>query len=365
MVELLLAVACTGSSPPESPGDTQPGAPTPGDSAQVADSADSAEPGEPMLVPPEGFWQGRFFTIPAERGRSFELDEDFYLEGYTVPQLAVLADGSFVMLATRMDVPTGRWFLTSADALTWTAAEGPLMLPDDFEMDCGNRLEDGAFHVLSDGRYRVYLEGTQLDQEKDQTLWRAWCQAESDGDLDFEPLDTYAYMGSKEDGGMPSVPGTLLRSEWSLLVYYVGDLYGADEGSNGVRIATWEGGTRLTPWVTSNVLADGQIDPLPVYLEGGGLRLYHTSTQNDPETGDALGPGPGFADSPDGVTFGELARVLLPEGHCTRPDGGECFLDPTLVRLDDGRIVLYFTSLEGNAEDGITRRGIGRAFATD
>lgn len=319
------------------------------------------------LVPPDGFWQGDYYTVPSDRGLEWERDETFSIDNFSVPQVYVLPDESFIMLATNMEDPQGRWYLTSEDGLTWTAAEEPLFLPDAFPQDCGNRLEDGALLVKEDGTQHLLLEGTMLDEETDSTDWRVWCQAESADGESFTAVEGYFYTGSEADGDLPSVPYVFLLADWNALIYYMGDLYsevGGEEAGNGIRIARWEQGEdQAEPWVARNILPRDLLDPMPVYLEGGGMRLYHTHTLDTSEDDRRDGPAPGYADSTDGVTFTDPVRLLTPEGHCY--DGmGECLLDPAFLHLPDDTLVLYYTLLERDDNDQ-TFVSIGRAFAVD
>jgi len=321
-----------------------------------------------LLVPPDDFWQARHFTVEPERGLEWQRDAEFRLDMFTVPHIFVAGDGSFVMLATKMDDPEGRWYLTSTDGLEWTAAEAPIFLPTDFPQDCGNRLEDGTLVVDSDGSYRLLLEGTELDEDTDRTSWRAWCQATSADGLSYQVAEGYFYEGSDNDGGLPSVPSSLHLSDWSALIYYMGDIYSEVGGlaGNGIRVARrWADDDFASPWITSNILPSNQLDPMPVYLEGGGVRLYHTSTLQPPDQPEAhLGPAPGYTDSADAANFDPPQRIIGGSGNCLDPSGGECLLDPAFLRLDDGTLVLYFTWLDG-VGSGDWSLGIGRAFATD
>ncbi len=329
--------------------------------------------GPEQLQPPEGLWQARHFTVPPDRGLEWEIDPDFFIDNVTVPHIVVLGDGSFMMMATNMEQPEGRWTLTSDDGLEWTMADQPLFLGSDFPQDCGNRVEDGTAIYAPNGTMRLILEGTWLDEETGWTDKRAWCQASSGDGLSFEPIEGYFYEGSDNDGSLPSVPSPLHLSNWSALIYYMGDIYsevGGFEHGNGIRVAHTEpDADQAEPWITDNVLPQGQMDPMPVYLEGGGMRLYHTSTE--PFGGDTgpPGPGPGFTEATDGRSFGEVTRILPIDGNCFEPPGGECMLDPFFLHLDDGTLVLYYTYLQVESEVGEPENwisvGIGRAFASD
>ena len=329
--------------------------------------------GPEQLQPPDELWQARYFTVPPERGLLWERDPDFWIDNMTVPHIVVLGDGSFMMMATNMADPEGRWSLRSDDGLIWTADDQALFLPTDFPLDCGNRIEDGTVLYNEDGSYRLLLEGTQLDESVGWTDWRVWCQAHSDDGVSFEPAPGYFYEGSDNDDALISVPTPLTLGDWSALIYYMGDIYsehGGYEAGNGIRIAHAPAGAdQAVPWITDNVLPSGQMDPMPVYLEGGGVRLYHTSTAPIDGNDTLPGPGPGYAETQDGKTFDDATRILWVDGNCFEYPGGECLLDPFFLHLDDGTLVLYYTQLQvdggGSEPANWVKVGIGRAFSRD
>ncbi|MBN1335420.1 MAG: hypothetical protein JXB39_05620 [Deltaproteobacteria bacterium] len=336
-----------------------------GDTGDTGDTGGTGPPrlDRALLAPPDGWYAASYHTVEPGRGLAWERDMAFRIENFTVPQVYVRPDGILVMLATSMTTPeAGRWYLTSPDGLEWTPASESLLDDSDFPVNCGNRLEDGFLLPTSDHGFRLVLEGTLLDEKSDRTIWRRWCQATSPDAIGFTPIGDYFYEGSPNDAHVPSVPSPFLLADGSALVYYVGDLYNdASRQGNGIRIARVpDGGDHAEPWASANVLPAGHVDPMPVYLEGGGLRLYHTMSSQTPE----VGPGPGVAESGDASTFTPPVRLLEGEGNCNDPKGGECLLDPVYLRLPDGTMLLYFTWLRSDAE-GRTSFGIGRAFATD
>jgi hypothetical protein len=344
----------------DSAGDTQPLPDTAGETELRFEGLDPS-----LLLPPEGLWQARHATVEPARGLVWERDEGFALERFSVPHILPKPGGGFTLLATNLDDPYGRWSLDSPDGLDWTPAEQALFRPGDFPQDCGDHLEDGTVLHEAGGGARLILEGTEVNETMGSTDWRRWCQAYAADGVSFEPVDGYFYEGSAQDDGQISVPSPLHLSDWSAIIYYQGDLYshvGGSEAGNGVRIArVGAGAAQAEPWITENILAPGMLDPMPVYLEGGGVRLYHTyNLHPDDLSPDSPGPSPGFTDSADGANFAEPTRLFEVDGSCMDPDGGECVLDPFFLRLDDGTMVLYFTSLRM----GEPMR-IGRAFAAD
>jgi hypothetical protein len=113
----------------------------------------------------------------------------------------------------------------------------------------------------------------------------------------------------------------------------------------------------MEPWSTRNLLSPAQVDPDPVYLEGGGLRLYHTCGH--------LGS-PGYAETLDGLAFGEDIPLIETDGNCLEEDVGVCesLLDPSFLRLEDDSMWLYFTWL-AHHEDDTWETAIVRARVLD
>lgn len=345
---LLLAAGCTASS-----GTTD--STSVGDTAGTTDSDSGGDDVDPLFFPPPTFAASAHFTVPTDRGLKWERDEAFLLADYTVPQLWITADGGYALMATNMLADGGRWLLTSPDGLEWTPSAAPLLTAADFlPLDCGERLEDGAMLYEADGSYRLIVEGTEPIEGDKHAAWRTWCQATSTDGLSFTPdTSSFFFTGAEDDGGQISVPSLLPLADGSQLVAYVGGLY---TDAEGIRLARAAG----DPWALGRVSAaqmfpDDDVDPDPVYLEGGGVRVYHTHTKQG------------------GAGYGDLRSNYVPEqdvqliphtepGCASAP--GDCLLDPAFVRLDDGRMVLYYTRLVADGMGWVTA-GIGRAFATD
>ena len=146
-------------------------------------------------------------------------------------------------------------------------------------------------------------------------------------------------------------PSALPLADGSHVVYYVGDLYGWG-GIRALRLSA--DGQAVSAQIEGALLSADHVDPDPVYLQGGGLRLYLTY---------GLSGGAGYADTQDLSSFGEPAQLIANTSDCAYP-GGLCLLDPAFLRLPDGELALYFTEVV-QGEEGKQSFSIKRAFATD
>ena len=337
-----------------------------GDPGETGDSVDTGDTGSggdtgvvgldaSLLFAPASFWQAPSFTVEPARGLLWERDTAFSIPGITVPQIFVRADGSYGMFVTVNATGNDRYLLTSDDGVTWSDPPELLFAPADFApLDCGTRLEDAVVLYQPDGSYLLVLEASYTEEGGLTPLWRRWCQATSPDGVTFTPnTESYFFTGLEGDEGVPSVPGALPLSDGAQLVYY-----NAAMGSptQGIRVAIGaQPDVMLTQVSGAAVLPISDVDPLPVYLEGGGIRLYHTH---------GPGGGPGYAEMAGGVLAeGDAGVINNTEPDCV-VEGGECLLDPAFLHLPDDRLVLYYSRVTLNA-DGTFSEAVERAWATD
>lgn len=328
-----------------------------GDTGETGETGEPDETGEtgevPSIFAPVGHPAAAWFTVPADRGLVWERDPTYAIEEFTVPQMVVMADGTLRMYATNMAATEGRWVMESENGVEWGTPTEALLPSAFLPLDCGDRLEDVAPHYRPGGLDLV-AEGSYTPVHTEPAEWRKFCLFEgADPGPPVPDTAAFFYEGEAADNEQISVPSLVSLEDWSARLYYVGNLASPGEGIRVVDVsADGAAGASLSD---EAVLASTDVDPLPIYLEGGGVRLFHTHGH---------GGGPGYADSVDGITFTRDTGLIPHEGEDCTAVGGECLLDPAFLHLPDDRLVLYFTRLEKQANGTFTAR-IERAFAMD
>ncbi len=304
------------------------GSPPASDAAE--DSGDPGDSGAPDGVrPPPWFADAARFTVPDARGWEWRRDDSFVIADASVPQVFVGPDGRYGMLATDNSISprvTGRVLHGSDDGVAWSD-DGVLFDAADFGEQASERLVDAALVPRSDG-WTFLVEGITGDGGYiERSFWVARSTDFSTWDLDPEPLRTTA-----EGIVHASVPSAFATETETVLwvnsfdargVTGVKDL-GVDPASLAIVGRAGAGG--LWP--------PDLVDPLPVYLEGGGARMYLANID------------PGAA----GIYLAELGPALAPVGDPTPvivPEGADgcdtMLMDPALLQLPDGRLLLYAT----------------------
>ncbi|MCP4805074.1 MAG: hypothetical protein GY913_22445 [Proteobacteria bacterium] len=325
-----LLLACTGLVP---------------DSA--ADSSDSSDSSADSVV--EGpAWHDQtwvsWLELPAERGLAFELDEDFFVEDTSVPSL-LITDAGLKLLLTNMNEWGGISALSSSDGVTWSQTPEMLVTADDAGGACGRYLVDVAVVYQDDG-YGLIVEG--LDEPD-----RRFCALSSSDGETWEDQGV-AWVGTELDEGSISVPEVLRHRDGHWLLYYLGDLGDGIGGGDNIRLATSEDGLVWDSRVAEGMLPSHDTDPFPVWLTGGGVRLYHTHPVSE-----------GLVAATDSVDGESFESSVLVTGLDPRDEhDGEKWLDPVVVHLPDGRIVAYFTRIRSGG-GSIQSVGVGRAWAVD
>lgn len=305
-----------------------------------------------------------FFTVGLTEGLTWEVDKDFRLEGFAVPQLFIAPDGRTGMFATHMahEDFLARSVLWSSDGLIWEEG-GPILEVQDFPYECGDRLEDATMWREDANTWTVVVEGTPMVEGGEFSQEpRHFCAASTSDMESFSYSDGPLFSGATEDD-RPSVPAILEIEELGSFLWYNGDVTGASPEGPGIRLARIEPGPHAVEIVYGDpILSRYHVDPMPVYLEEGGVRLYTTY----------LAPGAGCS----GIRATDLDAALLPtgtdhgfmlasSGQCDPAQelDGRCLMDPTLVHAADGTLLLYFSDVTFSADD--LDPGIGRAIAVD
>ncbi|MDP2885504.1 MAG: hypothetical protein Q8P51_10845 [Ignavibacteria bacterium] len=89
-----------------------------------------------------------------------------------------------------------------------------------------------------------------------------------------------------------------------------------------------------------NVVGFGNVDPHPVYLSNGRIRLYFRMGMNRPPDK----AGVGYCDSDDGLRFDTLKATLLISDAAIP---AMFKLDPAVMKLPNGQVVCYIGAAPG------------------
>ena len=312
------------------------------------------------VAPPAWWTDGARFSAPPDRGLAFTVDTAWVLEGFSVPLVFRAPDGRYALSATDMrggDQFVSRSVVYGEDGVTWGEPE-VLVGPEDYPTACGDRLEDGAMWPIGVGALRFVAACSTAAEGGSRPSGRSFWAADTT-DLDgFDAADAPLWTGHVE-GETLSVPSILAEADGDALLYYNGDMLGLTPEGAGIRVAYVDGKTLAVTLVdAAPILPAVNVDPQPVYLDGGGARLYHTSLD---------GTVGGIAYTPlsaDGATAaGAPVFLFQSSGKCDKNSLGECYMDPTFVRTEDGAMYLYFTALTME-KDGFSS-SIKRARAVD
>lgn len=307
-----------------------------------------------LLAPPANLWQAASFTLPPDRGWAWEYDASFSIDQRSRPQLYIRNDGVYVMIVGLASEGKSRFAMTSDNGDAWDRSTIPFVEPELFApLNCGSQLDDAFVAYQTDGTYAMVVEGAYDPELDGDPEWRQWCRATSDDGETFWPdVDGYVFSGGEADGGHPADAGTVQLSDYSVLAYYDSR---ATDNAGGVRAAL--SGVSAASFETldvGDVLNAPAVEATPVYLEGGGLRVYYTRNDDG---------GIGVADLLDGVNPSGDALALANAGADCSALYAECYRDPVVLRLPDDRLVLYFTRVMLE-NDGYSY-AIQRAWATD
>lgn len=332
-------------------------APTPlQESKQNSEDTDTGSYPPDTVAPPAWMSFSEHFSVEADRGLAWERDPDFSIDSYTVPQIFMAPDGRFAMFATWHLVTDDDWrarqVMYSEDGLNWTEPE-PFLFPEQWPLDCGSRFSDGAVWLQHEGTWRYVMEGkTELFDEKGPHML---CDATTTDGVNYAFDDKQFYTINNGETSI-SVPAFISRADDSALFYFNSLI----DGVSAIWVSTVDPETSEVSVLPKPILTGLNVDPMPVYVMGGGLRLYHTWSDNLIQSG-----GIGYTTTHDGLYTADQSALLIPDtGVCDKVPVGECLMDPAFLRLSDGRLVLYFTAPIFSEDGGFTP-AIKRAFATD
>jgi hypothetical protein len=303
---------------------------------------------------PENSWE-QGLSVSASKGLVWQRDSGFLIAGHTVPTLLILDNGYRMFSSAPQRGQIATHF--STDGVQWEP--GPnLELGAQSEACPGMALDlsvlrvSGGYQLIvetwANGRGLMDPTGLAAPQRESPTRFCTWTSTDGDLWVPGGPLrwkDAEATWPSGLEG---------FQSEGVNALYYVDTHPELD----GIRRAQLQGDAVLAG-ARKTVLPEAHVDPNPVHLLEGGVRLYHTQV---------LAGALAYADSKDGLVFGNSVALkglsgqlcYTPPERPSAPDA--CFLDPFFIRLPDNRQLLYFSLFE-TLPGGVERRGIARAWS--
>jgi len=260
----------------------------------------------------------RYFTLEPDEGHTFELNIIPVLSHVSVPGFHITPDEEIILSYSAGPAGLGQ-AVTNDNGQTFRPLSG-LSAP---------MAGDGAFIYLPDGRTRFITEQLlpTATHEKHKSHLISWI---SEDGLNWRLEDGVRYQPGAEDDSIASVPAAIQVADSVWRLYYVGDWY----RTNGIRTAissdwgwTWQAESK------QNILRKHDVDPHPVYLSDGRIRIYHRHMR---EPG-----GIAFTDG-DGLVFDTTqTQMIIPDGL----KGTGLQLDPAVIKFPDGRIGCFICSV--------------------
>lgn len=256
-----------------------------------------------------------FFTLRPEEGTGFRVDSTAVIPEAGVPGINIANDGR-VVLGWGSTTAGGRRAGTTPDTgrtfIPLTGVQQPMHV-------------DAAFIYFPDGRTRFVAEEPLPNRPPTPHKSRLISYISTDG-LNWTREPGVRYQPGPDDDSIASVPSALQIRDSLWRLYYVGDWY----RTNGTRTAlSTDWGLTWQPESRTNILRPNDVDPHPMYLTDGRVRIYHRNMR-------APG-GIGYTDG-DGFRFDTAAtRMLIPDGSAFT----DLKLDPAVVRFPGGRIACY------------------------
>jgi hypothetical protein len=259
-----------------------------------------------------------YFTLKPEEGKSFRLDSAAIIPRASVPGINIANDGRVIL--GYAGGPGGRGQATTTNnGRTFTP------LANFVRAQAG----DGAFIYLPDGRTRYVAEEPLRTSTPQRHKSRLVSWISHDG-INWSREPGVRYQPGAEDDSIASVPAALQVADSAWRVYYVGDWY----RTNGTRTASsTDWGWTWQPEAKKNILRNHDVDPHPVYLTNGQIRIYHRHMT-----------------APGGIAFtdGDGLRFDTTQTQLVLADGAKglgLLLDPAVIKFPDGEVACYIGAI--------------------
>ncbi len=266
----------------------------------------------------------KYFTLNPGEGIEFNLDTTAIISYAGVPGLNITNDDR-VVLGFGGSGLTHRGAAVSNDTgKTFTVLSG-INAP---------KQVDGGFIYLPDGRIRFVTEEPAPDRTPTRHKSRIVSYISSDG-YNFAKEFGIRYQPGLADDSISSVPSVIQIQDSIWRMYYVGDFY----RTNGTRTAiTTNWGMTWQVESINNILGVDDVDPHPVYLTNGKIRIYFRTKMR----GVPSGPSGIACNDGDGRYFDTTkSKLLIPDGT----KGLALLLDPAVIKYSNGKVACYIGAI--------------------
>ncbi|MCX8010935.1 MAG: hypothetical protein N3A61_07270, partial [Ignavibacteria bacterium] len=264
----------------------------------------------------------QYFTFEPNEGKNFVLDSSAVVFNASVPGINIANDGK-VILGWSSTTPNRKAGISFDSGKTFSqlfSIQQPMQI-------------DGGFIYLPNGKTRFLTEEPAPDKTPQRHKSRIISYISSDG-YNWIRENGIRYQPNEADDSISSVCEVIQIKDSLWRMYYVGDWY----RTNGIRTAlstNW--GLTWNAESINNILRKGDVDPHPVYLSNGRIRLYFRSGMNKPPSQSGIS----FCDSENGLEF-DTTKINFIIADSTFPQSLK--LDPMVIKYPDGKIACYIGS---------------------
>lgn len=192
---------------------------------------------------------------------------------------------------------------------------------------------DGGFIYLPDGRTRFLAEERSPTWTREKQRIHIVSYISDDG-INWTKESGIRYQPGIADDSISNLPAAIQIKDSLWRLYYCADFYGTLPNTTRTALS-YDWGVTWISESNGSILRSGDVDPHPMYLTNGKIRLYYRYGFGKPPAEAGIG----YCDSDDGLHFDTTAAH-----YCFRdadfPAGRK--LDPAVIKFPDGSVVCYF-----------------------
>lgn len=265
------------------------------------------------------------FTLEPNEGTRFTINPTPILDTGGVPILHIAPDTSIIL--TSAFGPQIKVFRVKNNGKTYEQIFNSF------------RPGDGGFVYLPDGRIRFLYEQPAPNSTPQKHRSQIRSKISNDG-ITWIDEAGIRYLPGLADDSIASVPSIIQIQDSIWRMYYVGDWY----NTNGIRTAistNW--GLSWSAESVHNILRKGDVDPHPVYLTNGKIRLYF---RNGFGSGIPENFGISYCESSNGLNF-DTTQIKLILKDSDMPVSSK--LDPAVIKFPNGDIACYIGGASMNS----------------